>query len=124
MSWQESTKKVLFGLYPKDMQWYQQGRMQWQQILGHQKCQHKKQQQHEQTVLMVLLSCSAIRKLTCANSYHKVESKLQQLFPILSFRKELPCIDRDWNTSPWLLGQSLSHPGSMQQQGLQWNDIS
>lgn len=77
MSWQESTKKVLFGLHSEDMQWCQQGRMQWQQILGHQKCQYEKQQQREQTVLMELLSCSAIRKLTCANSYHEVESKLR-----------------------------------------------
>lgn len=35
ISWQESTKKVLFGLHPKDVQWHQQRRMQWQQLLGH-----------------------------------------------------------------------------------------
>lgn len=63
ISWHESKKKVLFGLHPKDVQWHQQRRMQWQQLLGHQKCLHQKQQQqHEQTVLMVLLSFSAMEK--------------------------------------------------------------
>jgi len=56
-------KESAVWLTSQDVQWHQQRRMQWQQLLGHQKCLHQKQQhQHEQTVLMVLLSFSAMEK--------------------------------------------------------------
>lgn len=88
------------------------------------KCQHHKQKQHEQSVLMVLLSSSAIRKLACANSAHKSGIQIAIVISSPKFQEELSSTDRDWSTSFWAPAQSRSHPGSAQKQGLQWNDIS
>lgn len=91
--------KVLFGFYPKDVQWHQQGRRQRQRLLGHQ----------------VSASQTEAARADCADGasfflcHWKVgpcqqisQSAIQIAIVISSpkFQEDLPSSGRDWNNLP------------------------